>query len=326
MSLFDVVGQKRIADILAKSIKNNRVAHAYIFSGPKGIGKGKMAVEFAKALNCQTEATDACNQCTNCRRIEHENHPAVQWLKPSGNSIKIEQVRELQKEAQFKIQDARMKIYIIEDAERMTIQAANSLLKFLEEPKTPAVFILLVENEHQLLPTVRSRCQLISFPPIDTKYYLQLFKQEGYSDQDILIAASIAEGVEETKIILDSVEFVQMKNLMLQWIKEITNHSYQSLFTINDKIMKSDYIKENLPLFLDLLILWYRDILNIRVNRFDSLIFKDQLEENKKVALLISEAKILNHIDEILQTKRRLKVHVQPQLALEQLVLSIQEG
>ena len=326
MSLFDVIGQKRVAELLTKSISNNRVAHAYIFSGPKGIGKEKMALEFAKALNCQNSNIDACNQCTNCKRIEHDNHPAVQWLRSNGSSIKIDQVRELQKGAQFKIQEAKLKIYIIENAERMTVQAANSLLKFLEEPKTPAVFMLLVENDHQLLSTVKSRCQLISFPPIDSKYFLHLFDQEAYSEQDILLAAHIAEGVEETKNILDSVEFVQMKSLMLQWIKEIQSSSYQSLFTINDKIMKNDYIKEQLPLFLDLLILWYRDILNIRANRFESLVFRDQIEENKKAALFISEQVLLNHIDEILQTKKRLKAHVQPQLALEQLVLSIQEG
>lgn len=326
MSLISVVGQNKIAEMLLNSIKVKRVSHAYIFSGTNGVGKSKMAIEFAKALNCQGEVYDACNTCQNCKRIEHHNHQDVVWLSPEGNSIKIEQIRQLQRESNYKLSGSRYKIIIIEHADKMTNEAANSLLKFLEEPNSSVVTILLVENIYQLIKTIISRCQTIYFPPLNPENLTKVLLDDGFSEGITILAAHISQDIEEVKELVNSESFAQMRNIMIQWSEDVLFLKYQALFTINDKVLKNDYIKENIPQFLDLLIMWYRDILNIKLNRKSSLIYKDFENILSKQGLHETEEKLISKIDIILQTKKQLASYANPQLALENMVLSLWEG
>lgn len=326
MSLFDVVGQKRIAEMLSKSIKNQRIGHAYVFAGPRGVGKSKMALEFAKALHCKSKPADACDACQNCKRIEHHHHPDVIWLEPDGSTIKIDQIRQLQKDFNYKSVDSGYKVFIIEQAEVMTLQAANSLLKFLEEPYSPTVAILITENPHQLLPTIRSRCQIIQFSHLDPFSIVNTLKEEGYAEKDVLLAAHVTEDIQEVKVLLESEQFANMRSLVIKWSEDIDLRSSQLLYTLNDKIMKNDYIKEHVPLFLDLLLLWYRDILNIKLKRNAFIIYRGYEQTLNKQALHVTEENIIQRMDRILQVKKQIAAHVNLQLALEQMVLSLWEG
>jgi len=326
MSFNQVVGQQRIAQQLSKSIQNGRVSHAYIFVGPKGVGKSKMALEFAKTLNCEVNTGDACDHCLYCRRIDHYNHPDVVWVKPENQSITIDQIRHLQQEFHYKATDSKQKVYIIEQAESMTTVAANSLLKFIEDPHPFVTVILLVENLHMLLATIRSRCQVLYFSSLNPKDIAKLLQGEGLIEQEILIAAHLTNDQDEVRKMVKSEEFAQMKTVMLQWVKELFSNSFQALLTIQEKILKSDEIKVQLPKFLDLLVIWYRDILYMRLDRQDATIFKDHMDLLKKQALELNEDQLLKNIEKILETKRRIASHVQPQLALEQLALLLQEG
>ncbi|GBF11422.1 DNA polymerase III subunit delta' [Tepidibacillus infernus] len=323
MSLYDVLGQNRIAELLSNSIKKQRVSHAYIFTGIKGVGKKKMAIEFAKALNCTVNSSDACGHCSNCIRIEHDNHPDVVRISPEGQSIKIEQIRQLQKEYHYKSMESKVKVYMIEQAEQMTPQAANRLLKFLEEPNSPTVAILITENIHQLLSTIRSRCQIVQFAQLDPNSIVKILEQEGFRKSEIILSTHLTQNLDEVRTLLSTEEFAQMRNLVIQWSEDMTSRKYQVLLSINDKIMQSDYIKEHLPQFLDLLILWYRDILNIRLKRKDLIIYRDYYDQLRMQALHGSEDQIIEHIELILATKRTLSSHVNPQLALEKMVLSL---
>lgn len=326
MSLYQVLGQKNIAEMLVRSIEHNRITHAYIFAGPKGVGKSKMAVEYAKALNCSSNHYDACDHCQNCKKIEHHNHPDVIWVRPNGNSIKIDQIRQIQKDFNYKATESKFKVFIIEQSELMTKQAANSLLKFLEEPQSPRVAILLTENQYQLLSTIRSRCQTITFSHLDPQNIVQILEKEGYRESEILPASNITKDIEEVRNLLSSDEFAQMRNIMIQWSEGIYSKKYQILFSINDKIMKNDYNKEHLPQFLDLLIMWYRDILNIKLNRKAFILYKEHENILNKQALHVTEDQLVNYIETILQTQKQLSSHVNLQLALENLVISLWEG
>ncbi|OEG00277.1 DNA polymerase III subunit delta' [Vulcanibacillus modesticaldus] len=326
MAMSNVLGQKRIAKLLTGMIEHQRVSHAYIFAGPKGVGKDKMALEFAKALNCISTQADACDSCHNCRRIEHHNHQDVIWIEPDGKSIKIEQIRQLQKSFQYKLVDSKYKVLIIKQAEFMTLQAANSLLKFLEEPISPLVAILLVESQHQLISTIRSRCQIITFPYLDQQSIVQEMKQKGYREVEILLASNLTVDIEEVKNILDSDEFAQMKNIMVQWNEEIYSEDYRALLTVNDKIVKNDYIKQHLSQFLDLLILWYRDILNVKLNRNAFLVYRDYENILIKQGMQLTEERLIDQIEKIFFAKKQIAANVNLQLALEHLVLSIWEG
>ncbi len=326
MSLFDILGQKRVAEMLSKGLKNRRIAHAYVFAGSKGVGKSKMALEFAKALNCHTNTHDACDTCKSCTRIAHYNHQDVKWVKPDGYTIKIEQIRQLQKDSHYKSTESNYRVYIIEHAETMTQQAANSLLKFLEEPQSPTVVILLTENAHQLLSTIRSRCQMIHFSHIDPYHMVETLTIKGYEERDVLLAAHLTEDIDEVQALLESEQFANMRALVIKWSEDIESHHMQALYTIDEKILKNDYIKEYLPRFIDLLLLWYHDIFHMKWEKTEAIVYKGYEQVLNKQALYVADDELIRRIEEILHVKKQIAAYVNPQLALEQLVLSLWEG
>ncbi|MBW7455180.1 ATPase, partial [Paenibacillus sepulcri] len=152
MSIAQLAGQPMAKRILQHALRSGKVSHAYLFSGPPGSGRMAMAKEFAKALFCTAGQGDACGECLACRKFDHGNQPNLHVVEPDGSSIKIDQIRELQRELAYRSSGAERKIYIMQRAETMTPQAANSLLKFLEEPQTLVVAILLTENGQAMLP------------------------------------------------------------------------------------------------------------------------------------------------------------------------------
>jgi DNA polymerase III subunit delta' len=180
MSSFQqIAGQTRAKQLLQNGLRHSKVSHAYIFAGPSGTGRKQMARTFAQALFCETMQDDACGACLSCRKVEHGNHPELFWIEPDGASIKIDQIRELQHQFAYRSAGAGTKIYVIQEADRMTVQASNSLLKFLEEPQSPAVAILITENGQALLPTIQSRAQWVAFTPMAPSDMEQVLTAEG---------------------------------------------------------------------------------------------------------------------------------------------------
>jgi len=168
MKFSEIVGQEVAVNISKRSIENNRCAQAYLFVGPDGIGKRTTAIAFAKGLNCRSSGSDGCDRCDSCRKIENGTHPDVELISPreGGLTISIEQIRNLQKKVSYKPLEGHWKVYIIDDAANATEEAANCLLKTLEEPPSRVILILITENIYRLLSTVRSRCQLVLFRQI----------------------------------------------------------------------------------------------------------------------------------------------------------------
>lgn len=168
MKFSEIVGQEVAVNILKKSIENNRCAHAYLFVGPEGVGKRTTAIAFAKGLNCHSSSSDGCDRCDSCIKIENGKHPDVELITPreAGLAISIEQIRKLQRSVSYKPLEAKWKVYIVDDAADATEEAANCLLKTLEEPPPQVIIILVTENIYRLLSTVRSRCQLVLFRQI----------------------------------------------------------------------------------------------------------------------------------------------------------------
>lgn len=164
--MFDnVIGNEKIKEILNTSIEQNKISHSYLFIGIDGIGKKIIAKIFSKRILCLDNG--ACNdKCKSCIEFETENHPDFKIIKPDGNTIKIEQIRILQKEIQEKPIISSRKIYIIDDADKMTKEAQNALLKTLEEPPEFAIIILIGNNENLFLETIKSRCIILHFEKI----------------------------------------------------------------------------------------------------------------------------------------------------------------
>lgn len=176
--MFDeIIGNEQIKKELKKSILENKVSHSYMFVGIEGIGKQMMAKEFARIVLCTNEQEKGCHQCKSCIEFMSHNHPDFLYLEPDGNSIKIEQIRYLQRKIQEKPIISDKKVYIINDADKMTTEAQNCLLKTLEEPPEYGTIILVGSNENAFLNTIKSRCMKIAFQPIEEKYVKQYMEK-----------------------------------------------------------------------------------------------------------------------------------------------------
>jgi DNA polymerase-3 subunit delta' len=166
MAFKDIHGHEKQIRILQQAMMKNRMAHAYLFYGMRGIGKKSTALVFARALNCQAGRGDACGHCLSCLKADHGNHPDLKIIEPAGQFIRIDQIRELQQQMAFRPFEGGRRMFILVDAEKMNPPAAGALLKTLEEP-TPANMLILISSRPYLLPlTVLSRCQPLRFNPL----------------------------------------------------------------------------------------------------------------------------------------------------------------
>ena len=171
-----ILGNRKVKQMLQSSIEKNIVSHSYMFIGLEGIGKKMIAKEFAKKILCLNQRTDNQCICKSCIEFDTNNNPDFLIIEPDGNSIKIEQIRNLQKLIQEKPIISNKKVYIIDNADLMTKEAQNCLLKTLEEPPEYAIIILIGSNENLFLPTIKSRCMILHFDKIsneEIKRYLK---------------------------------------------------------------------------------------------------------------------------------------------------------
>ena len=166
--MWQVVGHKWAVDLLKRALASGRVAHAYLLTGPPQIGKRSLALNFAQALNCLDEEKP-CGQCLACSKIAHGNHPDVQIIEGEGGTLKIDQMRTLRHEAALSPLEGHWKVYIIRQMEQATTEAANCLLKTLEEPPSNVILMLTASEAEALLPTIVSRCQVLNLRPLATE-------------------------------------------------------------------------------------------------------------------------------------------------------------
>lgn len=188
----NIIGNETIKNILEENIKRNHITHSYLMVGIQGIGKKMIAKEYAKAILCLNE-NKPCNNCKSCIEFNTDNNPDFLCVEPEGNNIKIEQVRKLQKQIQAKPVVSTRKVYIIDDADLMTKEAQNCLLKTLEEPPEFASIILIGTNENSFLTTIKSRCMILHFnrlEDVEVKKYLEQNYDEKNITQGMLDIAS----------------------------------------------------------------------------------------------------------------------------------------
>jgi DNA polymerase-3 subunit delta' len=185
MSFDRILGQTQPKQTLKNALQSNSLAHSYLFYGQESIGKKHTAIELAKTLNCSESGEgDACDKCLSCRKIKKRTHPDFFFIEPVKTNatsreatIKIEPIRELQRKLAFHPYEGKVKVAVINDAELMNPQAANSFLKTLEEPPSATVLILVSSNPFKLLPTLISRCQAIKFQPLTPENIKKILKE-----------------------------------------------------------------------------------------------------------------------------------------------------
>ncbi|THF74465.1 DNA polymerase III subunit delta' [Cohnella fermenti] len=325
MAIQEVPGQRRAKALLHNSLRTGKIAHAYLFAGPQGSGKKAMALAFAQTLFCERQGTDACGECLACRKVLHGNHPDLHLVEPDGATVKIEQVRELQKELSFRSAGAGRKVYIIEGAETMTTPAANSLLKFLEEPASPIVAMLLAPSAQSVLPTILSRSQLVSFVPGDPDELEQLLVAEGKPALLARAAVHMTSGIDAARALCQENWFAETRNVVIQLGKENSSKFPAALLTAQQQVFKTD-LAEHTDTLLQMFALWYRDMIYIITGRENRIVFSDQAEWMARHAWSRSLDSHLAAMEGAMTAARRIKAHVQPQLALEQFLVKSREG
>ncbi|MFC3801654.1 DNA polymerase III subunit delta' [Cohnella sp. GCM10012308] len=321
MTIASVPGQDRAKRLLQGMLRSGKVAHAYLFAGPQGSGRSAMAQAFAMTLLCERGGDDACGECLTCRKVQHGNHPDLHRVVPDGQTVKIDQIRELQRELSYRSAGSQRKIYVIEAAETMTVQAANSLLKFLEEPPSPVVAILIAPSEQAMLPTIVSRTQLVPFTPGDPKATEALLVSEGTPP---LIAKSVVHltaGFEAARVLAAENWFAEIRNVVIQLGREIPSRFPGVLLTAQTQVFKTD-LAEHTDILLQLFALWYRDMIYVMTGREERLVFPDQAEWLSKQAWTRSVHAWTRSMEAALSAVRRIKANVQPQLAFEQFLVT----
>ena len=176
MAFEQLIGNDKIKDILKESVKKGNILHSYLFVGNEGIGKFHFAKEFAKMILCFYK--NGCNQCKSCKEFDTENHPDFLVVEPEGNTIKVEQIRQMISKIIEKPIISDKKVYIVNDSDKMTEEAQNTLLKTLEEPPENIIIILIAEKEEKILSTIKSRCTKITFQPIEQDKLKEILKKQ----------------------------------------------------------------------------------------------------------------------------------------------------
>ncbi|MGX7350658.1 DNA polymerase III subunit delta [Enterococcus canis] len=244
---------------LHHSILEKRVSHAYLFEGQAGTGKHEFALWLAKSRFC-TALVDGnpCNQCHNCTRINEGEHPDVHVIEPDGQSIKVDQIRELKTAFSKSGVETKRQVFLIRDAEKMSTGAANSLLKFLEEPDGEILAVLETESASQLLPTIRSRCQYIFFHALSESEMTRRLGAKGVGPQSAQLLAQLTNSLEKAVELSQDEWFNEAKDTMRQWFTFLTQKDLQAFVYVQKKLVKVFKEKSQQELAFDLLLAFYR--------------------------------------------------------------------
>lgn len=304
----DIIGQEFAKKYLTNSLRKNKINHAYMFEGINGIGKKKFAGELAKIL-LSTENIDSSPDYIN--------------IKADGSSIKIAQIRKLQTDIIIK-PHKECKIYIINEAEKMTIEAQNALLKTLEEPPEYAIIILITNNKEQLLDTIKSRCEIIKFLPIsllDLKKYLI---DRGIEDQRAQLLSVFSRGsIEKALELSESADFAIMREDIQSYIQTIFDKKIIDILEIPANM---DKYKKEIMSILDIFVNYFRDIMILKENVDKSMIINaDKIVFIQNMSKKITYSQVSKIIDIIEDTKTKIRSNCNFNVSIQVMALNIYE-
>lgn len=327
-SFKDVVGHKDIINYIRNAVTENKVSHAYILNGERGSGKKMLANLFATTLLCEKQGPDPCNACHSCHQAESGNHPdiiRVTHEKPS--TISVDDIRrQVNEDIQIKPYQGPYKIYIIAEADLMTVQAQNALLKTIEEPPAYAVIFLLTENAEALLPTITSRCVMLKLRNIrDTLIRKYLMETMHVPDYKADMCTAFAQGNMGRAIMLASSDhFNEIREEAVQLLKYINE---MDISEVTKAIKKIGTYKLEINDYLDIIMIWYRDVLLYKATKdMDKVVFKDQISYIQERAKKSSYEGIELILESLEKAKTRLKANVNFDLVMELLLLTIKEN
>lgn len=327
MDFKSIIGHEDIIKHFKSSIEMDRISHAYIICGEKGSGRMSLAFSFAKTLLCEEGGTDACNTCQSCLQADTKNHPDLIYVtheKPQV--VSVDEIREqLVNTVTVKPYKSKYKVYIIDEAEKMNIQAQNALLKTIEEPPQYAVIILVTTVLDKLLPTIRSRCISLSTKPVkerDIEEYL--IKNYGVDEDKARFSVEYAQGNLGKAVLLATNEDYDK---LVKSVIDLENQIYKmDMDSIALAIERCSAYKMNIAEYLDLMMMWYRDVLMLKVTgNPDRIIFKEQYSTIKEQAKYLSFNELEAKSKAIDRAKDRLNANAHLEDIMRLLIMTLKE-
>ena len=321
----EILGNEMVKDHFKKAIANHKISHAYILTGEAGMGRKSIANAFAMTLLCEKGGSEPCMTCHSCKQVMSGNHPDLIYVKhEKPGSIGVDDVREqINDTIMIRPYSSYYKIYIVDEAEKMTVQAQNALLKTIEEPPSYAVIILITTNQEAFLPTILSRCVQMKLKPLkDFTIKSYLTQNLHIPEKDADICAAFARGNLGKAIHLaSSDEFKELFQKVMVLVKNVGTMDISMLLDCIREMKEQNF---DIGEVLDLMQLWYRDVLMFKVTKdMNLLIFKNEYkminETGEKVDYAGLEA-ILAAID---TARTRLNANVNMELAMELLLLTM---
>lgn len=327
-SFKDVVGHKDIIRYIQDAAGEGKISHAYIINGEKGSGKKMLSKLFAMTLLCEKNDREPCNTCHSCIQAESGSHPdiiTVSHEKPG--SIGVDDIRgQVNHTIDIRPYQGPYKVYIIPEADIMTEQAQNALLKTIEEPPSYAVIMLLTENADILLPTINSRCVMLKLRNIkDTLIRMYLMERLQVPDYKAAVCTAFAQGNMGRAIMLaESEHFNEIREEAVHLLQHVHEMELSEIIGAVERV--SAY-KLEITDYLDIIMIWYRDVLLYKATKdTDRVVLKDQINYMKEQARKSSYEGIELILKSLEKAKSRLRANVNFELVMELLFLTIKEN
>lgn len=323
-----IPGQNAVKQHLCKAVSSDRVSHAYMLIGEKGLGKGALAEAFAEMLLCERDSLHPCGECHACRQAEARTHPDLIYIRhEKPGSIGVDEVRQqLSAEAIIRPFSGKKRIFIVPEAEKMTTQAQNALLKTIEEPPEYVVILLLTQSEEALLETIRSRCVKLFLRPVPEEILTETLLRHGtLTREEATLAVRFARGIPEAaEQMAFSPDFQKQCAEMLELLEALPQNGPDTVQAAGGRIRE---LYPELTGFLEFLRMYYRDILAVKRGMNEQgLIFTGYESRFVRIARDLSLSQAGRILNEIEHTEDRIKANVNSELALELLLQEIRQS
>lgn len=325
----DIVGQEQLQEHLKNAIRMNKISHAYIINGERCAGKEFIAKIFATALQCENiQDVDPCGECHSCKQAGNGNQPDIIFVShEKPNTIGVDDIRnQINNDVAIKPYNSPWKIYIMNEGEKMSVQAQNALLKTLEEPPEYVIILILTTNVDSLLPTILSRCVVLNMKPAKNnqikKFLMETMQIPNYKAE---ICVAFARGnVGKARLLANSEEFDKVKEEAVTLLKYINEMEINEIVAAIKKITEYKFDVND---YLDILSIWYRDVLLFKATQnANDLIFREEIQYIRRVADRSTYEGIESIIDALEKSKQRLNANVNFDLTMELLLLTIKEN
>ncbi len=321
----NIIGNQGAKEYFNRAISKNQLSHSYIFEGAYGIGKNTFAIELAKTIMCESEATDKpCNECPSCTMINARTHPDLIVIDKDTNVTKVDNIRDnLIREMEIKPYHSEHKIIIVKAADTVNIQGQNAMLKTIEEPPSYGIIILVCENMGSLLPTIKSRCITVRFNPLNKEEMEQYLVSRGVNGTKKDVISKLSDG--SIGIINDILENEHYMELRQQAIGFIEKLEKADLMAIYDLVKEITDLKDDLEQILKFWLLWYRDVAVYKTSKSKDLYYIDYHKQLLDMSSKLTYNKVSQNIEHIKKAILDIKQNIYSTFVIENLLLQLKE-